>query len=278
MLIDDHSEADLVTLGHVPAMRDYLADLWGRREFAVVVPFNDVRVQNMNTKLGPLWHVINPIMQIAVYWIIFGVVLDVSRGMDNYLGFLIVGVLLFTLSSRVLLDSVRAMERDEGLIRSVQFPRALLPISAVIEQTMAFVPAAGVLLVALLLTGEVPDVSWLAFPFILFIQFLINIGLGLVGARAGFAVRDLSQIISHVIRMLFYFSGVIFEVSRYVEDPALLKFFALNPFYDILVVARWSLVNGELLVWPVLGFFAYATILPAVGMRFFVKAEHRYGG
>jgi teichoic acid transport system permease protein len=287
MAIDERDEDGLVELGHLPPMNEYLADLWDRRQFAVVVPFNDLRVQNMNTTLGQLWHVINPMMQIAVYFIVFGVLLDLGGrgGIDNYLAFLIVGILMFTLTTRVITDSVGAMDRDEGLIRSVQFPRALLPISSVIEQTMGFLPAAGVLVIAVVFTGEIPDATWLAFPFILAIQFSINLGLGLLGARAGFAVRDLTQVMTHVMRMLFYLSGVIFEVSRFVTEQrfpgyseTILKLFALNPIYDILIVARWSLVDGPLLPEAAIGFLAYAIILPIVGMRYFVKAEFRYGG
>lgn len=268
----------LVELGHTPPLPEYVRDLWTRREFAIYVPFNDLRVQKMDTALGQLWHFINPAITVLVYYLIFGVLLEIDRGIDNYVGFLVIGVLTFTTTTRIAGDAVGSIARDSGLIRTIQFPRALLPVTSVVQQTLAFGPAIIVLLVTLLLTGEVPSAKWLLLPFGLFVHFLLNLGIALCCARAGFAVRDLTQMVQHVFRLLFYASGVLFLPSRFVTDETVLKLFALNPLYDILVFMRWILMDLSMGAEVFIALMIYAISLPIIGMVFFIRGEHKYGG
>ncbi|MEM9035812.1 MAG: ABC transporter permease [Actinomycetota bacterium] len=259
------------------SVRSYLSEMWARREFAVVVPANDIRVQNMDTALGQLWHVVNPTLMVAVYYLIFGVVLDTDRGVDNYLGFLVVGVLLFQLSQRIIQDGSMVMGRNEGLIRSIQFPRALLPLSTANGQTIAFVPALLVLIVTLFITGETPALRWLVLVPILVLQYLVNVGGALCAARLGNGFRDLGQILPHLFRLLFYVSGVIFSVEAFVTDPFWRQLFAINPFYDIVAVARWAMLGLPVGAEVVVGLLAWAAALPVFGFAYFRRAELRYG-
>lgn len=268
----------LVELGHTPPFTEYLRDLWGRREFAIYVPFNDLRVQKMDTVLGQLWHFINPAITVLVFYIIFGLVLKVDRGIDNYIGYLVIGVLTFSTTTRVASDAVGSMQRDAGLIRTIQFPRALLPVTSVVQQTFSFGPAVVVLLITLILTGQMPSAKWLILPFGLFLHFLLNLGTALVTARAGFAVRDLSQVVQHIFRLLFYASGVLFVPSQFITDPTILRLFALNPLYDILVFLRWILMDLSMSAEVFIALVFYAAFLPIVGMHFFIRGEHKYGG
>ncbi|MEM7139513.1 MAG: hypothetical protein AAF548_00675 [Actinomycetota bacterium] len=269
---------DLIELGYVPKARDYLRDVWSRREFALEMPFTDLRAQKLNTALGQLWHILNPAMNVFVYYIIFGLVLEVDRGVDNYIGFLAIGVLLFTGSTRVLNMAVGAMEREQGLIRTVQFPRAILPIASTIEETLAFFPAIPVLLVTLVLDGSDVTLRWLIFPVTLVMMTFLNLGLALVIARAGFGIRDLAQVVQHVTRLLFYASGVLFLPTRFVESELGLRLFALNPIYDVITFARWSLIGTPMTTLELAGAIAYPIVLPIIGFVWFIRAEHRYGG
>ena len=258
-------------------MSDYLAELWDRREFAVVLPANDIRVQNMDTVLGQLWHILNPAALVAVYWLVFGVLLNTDRGIDNFLGFLVIGVLVFQLTQRVVQDGSVAMPRNEGLIRSIQFPRAILPISSLVGQTMAFVPALGVMLATLLLTGERMSVRWLVFPLVLGAQSLINLGGGLIAARLGSAVRDLQQILPHLFRIVFYLSGVLFSVERVVSNDTIVGFMAINPIYSLITAARWCLIDTGAgpEVW--ISIAVWALFSPIVGFVYFISNEQYYG-
>ena len=275
----DIDMSDFIELGRVPKISQYLRDLWDRREFAFIVPYHDLRAQKINTLIGQFWHLLNPIMTFLVYYIIFGVIIDLTRGdIENFVGFLSIGVLVFTMMSRVMTDSLRAIENNAGLIRSVDFPRALLPISEANGQMMAFVPALFVLFGAMVFTGETPSFKWLlVFPGLV-LCYLINVGVGLLMARAGFAVRDLQQIMQHVIRLLFYASGVIFVPSFFITNETVLSLFALNPYYDALAFMRWALMDIEMPTEAFVMLLVYSVLLPIVGLFVFMRAEHKYAG
>jgi len=206
--------------------------------------------------------------------------LQIDRGIDNYVGYLAVGVLAFQMTTRVATDATNAVAANEGLIRSVQFPRAVLPITAVLRELFAFGPALMVLLAAVILTGESPTFAWLLLPVALGAHVLLNTGIAFVMARAGFSVRDLGEFMQHAFRLLFYGSAILFVPSQFIDDESLLWLFTLNPVYDMVMAYRWILldlpeVEVEWLAIVMLG--VYAAVLPVIGFWYFIRAEHRYG-
>jgi teichoic acid transport system permease protein len=90
----------LVQPGSHGSVRVYLRRLWERREYAWHVPRSDLRSQQMNTVLGNAWHLLNPILSIAVYYVIFGLVLQTDRGVTNFIAFLAVGVFVFQFTQK----------------------------------------------------------------------------------------------------------------------------------------------------------------------------------
>ena len=273
----EQPQPSLQRLGAPETLRGYLAELWARREFAVVVPANDLRAQNMDTVLGQLWHILNPAALVAVYWLVFGVLLETDRGIDNFLGFLVIGVLVFQLTQRVVQDGAVAIPRNEGLIRSIRFPRALLPISSLIGQTIAFGPALLVMLVTLVLTGETPTLRWLVFPLILVAQAGFNVGAGLVAARLGASLRDLQQILPHLFRLVFYMSGVLFAVDRVISNETVVTLMAINPIYAMITASRWALLGTAAGVEIWISVIGWAVVTPMLGLVYFRAREHRYG-
>ena len=270
-------EDQLFDLSRPVSPADYLREVWGRRDFAILVPAQDLRAQNMGTVLGQLWHLMNPALLVGVYFLIFGVIIDTSRGVDNFLGFLIVGVVFFHLTQRVVQDAAVCITRNLGLIRSVQFPRVLLPVATVNGQTIAFVPALGLALLAVIATGERPAWRWLALFGVLAAQFFLNLGAALLAARIGAVFPDLRQVLPHVFRLLFYASGVIFSVDAFVASEAWRRAFALNPLYDLITCARWCLLGEPADSWVVIGMLAWSLVVSVVGFAAFWRSDQRLG-
>ena len=267
----------LLDLTAAPSSAEYLREAWRRREFAVVVPAQDLRAQNMDTAMGQLWHLLNPALLVGVYFFIFGVVLDTRRGVDNFLGFLIVGIVLFHLTQRVVQDAAVCITRNMGLLRSIQFPRILLPVATVNGQTFAFLPALGVALLALLATGERPTLRWLLLVVVLVAVYVFNLGTALLVARIGASVRDLQRLLPHLLRLLFYASGVIFSVEAFVTSEAWRQAFAINPLYDLITCARWCLLGTDVSSSVVVGLIVWCAVLPVVGFAAFRGAERSFG-
>ena len=271
------------TDGLIPAGRPlplgaYLRELWLRRDFLVRVPLEDLRAQNAHTLLGGIWLVLNPLLQVGVYFLVFGVIMPIDRGVEQYLVFLTIGVFVFFFSQRVVSEAARSVVVNLGLIRTLRFPRATLPLSATIGQAMAFVPAMVVMAVVVAAHGTWPHPRWLLIPALLALQCSFSLGAGFVAARYNHTYRDLENLLPFVFRLAFYVSGVLYSVDHYIDSAVGRAVFLANPFYCFVTVWRWVLAGtpatGE--VWVATSVWSTATLV--VGFALFRARETTYGG
>lgn len=275
--VRQHDTSELVELGHREPLRAYLKEMWGRREFVMSLSRNDLRARHMNSVLGQAWYLMNPALNIAVYFLIFGVVFEGRRGVENYMSFLVTGVMFFRLMQNTVITCSSSMTKNMGLIRSIQFPRALIPVSIVIENVIQFIPSAILIVGISLVDGGTPGWHWLGIPLVIATGAGISLGMGFTVARVGASLTDLQQLLPHVFRLLLYVSGVLFSVDDRIGNETIKRLFPLNPFYDVVAAARWA-VSGrpvESAVWVAL--VAWLVVSVCFGLFYFRRAEHRYG-
>jgi teichoic acid transport system permease protein len=256
----------------------YLADVWDRREYIMRVPIEDLRAKNFDTVLGNLWHLLNPLLLIGVYYLVFGVILSIDRGVDNFIAFLAVGILTFQFTQKAALQGAKSIVNNEGLIRSLQFPRAILPMSTVLGETLAHGPALLVMFAVAAGTGETITPLWLLVPLLVVpLQVLFNLGLAFFTARATDAFRDVENVLPFVFRIAFYMSGILYSVDARVDDATFRALFALNPIYCFASLARFLVLgdpfNSALLLSAVL----WTVLLLSIGFAVFRAGELTYG-
>ncbi len=196
-----------------PPVPGYLAQLWQRRHF--IIAFATARNIALYTeaKLGQLWQVLTPLLNAGVYFLIFGELLHISRGIPNYLGFVVTGVFVFNFTQRSFISTSTVMTDNLDLIRALQFPRAALPLGYVVIEMQQMALSMVVLIPILLLTGEPLSWYWLLAIPALALQAIFNVGCGLACARLGAHVNDFSQLLPFLMRTWLYVSGVIFSIS-----------------------------------------------------------------
>ena len=275
--------SDNTTDGLVPAGRPlplgaYLQELWLRRDFMIRVPLEELRAQNAHTLLGGIWLILNPLLQVGVYFLVFGVIMPIDRGVDDYLMFLTIGVFVFFYSQRIISEAARSVVVNLGLIRTLRFPRATLPLSATVGQTMAFIPALTVMAAVVAAHGTWPHPRWLLIPALLALQIAFSLGAGFLAARYNYTYRDLENLLPFVFRLAFYVSGVLYSVDHYIDSTLGRAVFLANPFYCFVTVWRWVLAGtpaaGE--VWVATGVWSTVTLI--VGFALFRARETTYGG
>ena len=272
------ADVTLHRLGGKPRLGEYLDAIWARRQFALAIAVGEVRTQHVNTVLGNLWHVMNPLLQMGIYYLIFGVIIGTDRGVDNFMAFLAVGVFMFHYTQRSVTAGSKSVLRNQGLIRSIQFPRAVLPLSTVLAHTLGFLPAAVVMVIISTVTGERPDATWLLLVPLFAIQTVFNIGVAFVTARLTDRLPDMQNILPFVFRIFFYLSGVIFSATRYLDhNPDLLVWFDLNPIYAMITAGRGLVMENQVdpLLWLSASCWALAVVV--VGFLVFRAGEHEYG-
>ncbi|MFJ9906673.1 ABC transporter permease [Streptomyces sp. NPDC101152] len=279
------SKYGLSVSGARPSLVEYVRQLWNRRHFILAFSRAKLTAQYSQAKLGQLWQVATPLLNAAVYFFIFGLLLKANRGLprDIYIPFLVTGVFVFTFTQSSVMAGVRAISGNLGLVRALHFPRASLPISFALQQLQQLLYSMIVLFAVAAGFGSYPDLSWLLIPVVLALQFLFNTGLALIMARAGAKTPDLAQLMPFVMRTWMYASGVMFSIPVMLADKPqwVATVLQWNPAAIYMDLMRFALIDGygsENLpdhVWAVAG--GWAALFALGGFVYFWKAEERYG-
>lgn len=270
----------------------YLRELWDRRQFTMSLAVGSLRAQHLDTTLGNVWHVLNPALLVLVYYIVFGVLLGTDRNVENFITFLAIGIFTFSFMQKTVQACGSSIPNNLGLIRSLQFPRAVLPISTVIRELSGYGFAAAVLLAVLLITGEYPRRSWVLVPAIVVLLSMFSAGLGMFVARLTDRVRDIANLLPYVFRLLFYLSGIIFSVAAFVTPDAVERIhealsaeqvrmlFVLNPFYTYIELMRDVLMTTYSAEFAAEAWLVAITVAPTtfvIGLLYFRGGEKTYG-
>lgn len=276
------SPPQLVRLGGTPPLREYVRSLWKRRQFAWSIARGEVQTAHVNTILGNAWHLLNPLLLIGVYYLVFGVVLDTTRGLGEgqFLPFLAIGVFTYQYAQKAITAGSRTISSNQGLIRSLQFPRALLPIATVLSGTLAYGSAFVVMVLVVLLSGQPVTPEWLLLPFVFALLLAFTFGGTFVSARLTDKVRDLENVLPFVFRLGFYGSGIIWAVDGYLTNPLYRRIFLANPFYVYVTLVRDVMMvdyHTDYLAWLWLSGFLWAIGAFVVGLLIFRAGEREYG-
>jgi teichoic acid transport system permease protein len=230
-----------------PPIPAYLRQLW--RRWAFIMAFATARNIAMYTeaRLGQLWQVLTPLLNAGVYFLIFGLLLDVHRGIPNYLAFLVTGVFVFNFTQRAFISTSTVITDSLPLIRALQFPRAALPLAYVIIELQQMFLSIVVLGIIVLFTGEPLTWYWLLIIPALLLQTIFNVGVGLFVARLGSTVNDFSQLLPFLLRTWMYLSGVLFNIGTLTLNSHryLIVILQLNPAALYITLIRNALLLSQ---------------------------------
>jgi teichoic acid transport system permease protein len=271
--------------GARPGLFPYARQLWGRRHFILAFSQAKLMAQYSQAKLGQVWQVATPLLNAAVYYLIFGLILHSGRGMSHevFIPFLVTGVFVFTFTQSSVMAGVRAISGNLGLVRALHFPRASLPISFALQQLQQLLFSMIVLVIVAAAFGSYPSLTWLLTIPALALQFVFNTGLALIMARLGSKTPDLAQLMPFIMRTWMYSSGVMFSITVMLADKPswIADTLRYNPAAIYMDLIRYALIRGygpsnlPAHVWSAALF--WAVFMGAVGFVYFWKAEERYG-
>lgn len=255
----------------------YLRDCWSRRSYIRHVAVNELRSRQATNVLGSLWHLLNPLLTIGVYFLVFGVILQTDRGVENFLVFLTVGLFTFQFGQKCTIDGARSVTSNRGLIKAIRFPRVILPLTSTTTESMAAIPTLMVTYFVALVSGVDVTWRWLMLPFVMALMSLFAAGSAMIAARLATHFADTQQLLPFAFRLLLYVSGVIFSVDAYVdENPLANTLFTLNPYYCFITLARWCILAGNLQSDLLLSAVVWAIAILVVGFAWFRAAEETY--
>jgi teichoic acid transport system permease protein len=252
----------------------YLRSVWERRAFMVELAKADLRGSRSNTALGRIWGVLDPLFQAAIYYFLFRVIGGSSGRPIDFLPVLVAGIFLLTLTTSAINDAGRSLRRSKSLLLNSAFPRAMLPMVSLYRSLLAFVPSIFVVAFCYLVMGGEPGPELLYLPLLFSIQVVLNIGIALLVSTIVVMVRDASNLLSYITRVLFFATPVIYPVDRLPEAAhRVLQWQPLFPLFH----AYQRIFGGDMPgVGLVLQSAAWAVVLVVVGVRVFRSHEHEF--
>ncbi|MFH7597239.1 ABC transporter permease [Streptomyces racemochromogenes] len=275
----------LTLSGARPSLPRYVAQLWDRRHFVLAYATARMHATYSTAKLGQVWHLMTPLLNAAVYYFIFGMVMRASHGVPDYVPFLITGVFVWDFIGSSINTGTRAVHSNLGLVRALHFPRASLPLSSVVQLFQQLLVTMGALVILLLAFGQVPSPAWLLAVPALFLMAVFCAGCAMVMARIGSKNPDVSQLMPFVLRTWMYSSGVMWSIDTMLRSDHLPHWVTLllklNPAAVYIDLMRFALIDSFKAsqlphhVWPIA--VGWALLAGIGGFVYFWKAEEEYG-
>lgn len=235
----------------------------------------DLKVRYKNSVLGFLWSLLNPLLMMLVYTLVFTKIFP--SGVNNFEIFVLVGLLPWNWCARSLSGCATSLLDNSTIIKKVYFPRVLLPVSVVASEAINFLLAVPVLFVLMGIFG-LPFTPWIAYlPVLFVIQAMLLIGIGLFLAGLNVVFRDTGVILEVLILAWFFLTPVFYDLQRTYPSVAGWVY-RLNPMASIITQYRTILYDGGQ---PDLFFDiragATCFVIMMLGYFFFMSLNRRLG-
>jgi len=188
-----------------------LVRLWRFRAAVSVLIGRELKARYRGAALGFVWSVLNPLIFMSVYVLVFSVYLRID--VEKYPAFLLCGLLPWTWFSSSLVESSRSIIDNRGLVKKVALPSGIFPLVSIGSNLAHFLLSMPVLLVLLYAFGL--PVSWpvLLFPAVLLVQFLLTFGIALACAALAVRFRDMLQMVPNVLTLWFFVTPIFYSES-----------------------------------------------------------------
>lgn len=235
----------------------------------------NIRARYQQSVLGWFWAIIQPTAQVAIYTIVFTMVVRIDTENIPYVIFSYIAMVPWTLLATSLTDMSNSLVDNMTLVNKIYFPREILPIAALLARLMDFGVAALLIIVLMAIYKvSVFPLGLLFLPVILLIQLFLILGIGLATAAANVFIRDIRSIIVLGLQLWFYASPIIYPVSAVPEN--LRPYYYLNPMNGIIEAYRDVLLRSHLPGSYLVPAAVISVVLFVVGYWFFKRVEFQF--
>jgi lipopolysaccharide transport system permease protein len=220
-----------------------LKAVWQYRELLYFLIWRDVKVRYKQTALGVLWIVLQPVVSMIIFSLLFGGLLKVPSGDAPYPVFAFAALLPWNYFAGSLTRSSNSLVGSANLITKVYFPRLIIPISGVVSGLVDFA-VAFVVLIGLMLAYSLPVTpAVLLLPAFLLLAMLTALGFGLWLAALNVRFRDIGYLVPFIVQMWMYVTPVVYGSTLIPERFRFLLGF--NPMTAVVEGFRWALLGDK---------------------------------
>lgn len=259
-------------------MRTTPSTLWQRRHLLRVLTASNLKRQGKNTTLGYLWWLLDPMLMTAVYFLLVAVVFKHGKENQPFVLFVLCGLLAWKAFADSVSQSVRSIVGQAGIVRSISFPKGILPLSFVFSNAIFFAVALLIAVGLGLLYGPTygtwPNIYYLFLPVVICLQVLFTVGVAVIMAAMGVLFKDTGNIVGHLLRVWYFMSPGLYSPAHVPKEY--LSLFEMNPFCGLMTAYRDILMHGRM---PNLGDLTYVLVAGliscSIGLLLFNRLETR---
>lgn len=233
----------------------------------------ELKLRYKRSVLGIAWTLLNPLLQLLVFAIVFRGVLQLN--IPHYASSVFCGLMVWTWFQSALTDATGVINANPTLIRQPGFPSIILPIVVILVHMVHFVLALPVLVIFLLIDQVMLQATLWQLPLIILLQLGFTAGLSYILAATNVTFHDTRYTVGVLLQLLFYATPIFYDVSHI---PAQYQFwYWLNPMAHLVIAYRAVLIQGVTPNWlPLLGVGAIALVLFRLGRSYFMAQSDRF--
>jgi ABC-2 type transport system permease protein len=255
--------------------------IWEFRRILKLLIGRDLKVRYAGFALGYVWTILEPLIMSLVYWFVFVKLIGRHVGYEPYMIFLLSGQLAWFWVNGTITQAMRALRSEAQMVRSTSVPREIWVLRVVGAKGMEYLFSLPILVAFALIYGTPVTLGILLWPLGVLMTLVLATGLALILAPVAVLVRDVERVVPPFLRVLFYFSPIIFSVEKLDQRLAKLhagvieRFQAVNPLTGIMEVFRATFFKPELRWSDVAVSSVVCVLIFALGVRVFGRLERQ---
>jgi lipopolysaccharide transport system permease protein len=218
-----------------------LDSVWRYRELLIVLILRDIQVLYKQAALGVAWAIVQPVLAVVIFTVIFGHFAKMPSDGLPYPVFAFAAVLPWTYFAEAVRRAATGPVSNSDLVQKVYFPRLIIPLAGVIAPLIDFVVAFVVLLGVMLWFGLMPSVRLLAVPPLLVVAALLALAVGLWLGPVNVRFRDVQHTLPFMLQIWMYATPIVYPISIVPMDWRWL--YSLNPMVGVIEGIRWAVVG-----------------------------------
>lgn len=250
-----------------------LRELWRYRELLYFLIWRDLKLRYKQTVIGAAWAILQPLLTMLIFAVIFGRLIGVPSDGLPYPLFAYAALLPWSFFSLSMTQAGMSLIRDSNLISKIYFPRLVVPISSVLSGVVDFFVAFIVLLGLMAYYGIVPSLAALTIPLFLALALMSALGVSLWLSALNVKYRDIRYTIPFLVQIWLYATPVAYPSSLIPDNWRLL--YGLNPMVGVIEGFRWALLGAQNPDGWMIAISSAIVILLFIGGLFFFRRMER---
>ncbi|MBM4236862.1 MAG: ABC transporter permease [Euryarchaeota archaeon] len=249
-----------------------LSEIWTHRELLYFFVWKEIKIRYKQTAIGAAWAILQPLIAMAIFWFIFGIVLNIQTDGIPYPIFAYSGLLIWTYFSTSLNLASGSIVANSQLLTKVYFPRILLPLALCLIGLLDYAIAAVMLIVLMLFFNMLPSI-WIVLAFIpLLLSIILASGLSFWLSAISTKYRDVRYIVPFFVQLLLFITPIIYPPSYLSGDLSWVA--TVNPLAAIITAQRSFILGDGIVDWGPLGISTLICLLIFVtGILYFSRYE-----